>query len=890
MKFFPKITRAQDPRLAILQMIHAGYDVALPAEQINGVLPRPGRSVKEHVEGLAKAARAVGCEVGALGVSAEYILAAPHPTIVFIRLIPEDPPRPVIVWNKAGFLYQILDPRAGRRWVTAVNLLQELYLDPVAWSKETCEQAVQHPSQLAFLRQRLTTLKITPETQERVLAAAAQSLPALSQLNGAVRLVEEMVADGVQRGVQAEQWLTDFLAEQDALTTIPATHHLVQAEGDQYRFQGVLAIPILGCAAPAIGGEAATPPKGNPQQKANPQQKGRGQRGPQGNMLSGGVVPRIRQYLQEEGVLHPAVVLSAIVVAALGVSLEAVVLRGLMEIGLHLETPELRTTAIVLVLLFIFLNFVMSWGLQDQAKRFGRRFDLRLRQAVFAFVPRLSDQYFQKLSPADIVDRLYNVQSVPTLTYSAYTFLSQAVRVVFITLGILWIDWPLAIVNYLFIYGGSVIFANGMRNVFLAAYRAQTLNGRLSVLYVDGVRGRPSIWSHGAEQAVRYEYEQGLTEFGQASLMQQKIFLAISAIIQIPVIISPVLQLLLYTYRGGSAVNLFLLFYWIMELNQLVGNVIGDSQAVTNNIARASRFSDILETPTEEASLPDASDTVDESLPYIKMANVSVQMGRQTILHDIDVEIGKGEHVAIVGTSGAGKSTLVSLLLGRHYASQGQLFVDGKLLDYEHLCQLRQRTAWVDPNMQLWDESLLHNLQYGTHQSELSDLLHISIEQADLLSVLERMPHGLASPLGEAGRLVSGGEGQRVRFGRGLHRASAELVILDEAFRGIDRRQRDTLLKRARAYWQDKTLICVTHDVSHTLDFERVLVMEQGRIIEDAHPATLMAQPNSRYRALFEEEEQVRVRLWENESWRHLYLASGELTERTTRAPLNTND
>jgi ABC-type transport system involved in cytochrome bd biosynthesis fused ATPase/permease subunit len=363
-----------------------------------------------------------------------------------------------------------------------------------------------------------------------------------------------------------------------------------------------------------------------------------------------------------------------------------------------------------------------------------------------------------------------------------------------------------------------------------------------------------------------------------------------SSILQFPIAISPALQLLLYTWRGGSAVNLFLLFYWIMELNQVVSGVVSEIQAVTNNIARASRFGDVLEATPEEALLPDVRDAVDESLPYIKMANVSVQLGKQTVLHEIDVEIGKGKHVAIVGTSGAGKSTLVSLLLGRHYATKGQLFVDGKLLDYEHLCQLRQRTAWIDPNMQLWNESLLYNLQYGTHQNELSDLLHTSIEQADLLSVLERMPHGLASRLGEAGRLVSGGEGQRVRFGRGLHRASAELVILDEAFRGIDRRQRGTLLKRARAYWKDKTLICVTHDISHTLDFERVLVMEQGRIIEDAHPDTLMAQSNSRYRTLLEEEEQVRVKLWENESWRHLLLDAGELTERTTRAPINTSD
>ena len=108
-------------------------------------------------------------------------------------------------------------------------------------------------------------------------------------------------------------------------------------------------------------------------------------------------------------------------------------------------------------------------------------------------------------------------------------------------------------------------------------------------------------------------------------------------------------------------------------------------------------------------------------------------------------------------------------------------------------------------------------------------------------------------------------------------------MILDEAFRGIDREKRSTLLAHARDYWADSTLICVTHDVSHTLSFERVLVLDAGRIIEDDHPQTLMQQ-DSRYRVLLEEEEQVRVKLWENESWRHLHLAAGVLSEKTTAA------
>jgi ATP-binding cassette subfamily B protein len=88
---------------------------------------------------------------------------------------------------------------------------------------------------------------------------------------------------------------------------------------------------------------------------------------------------------------------------------------------------------------------------------------------------------------------------------------------------------------------------------------------------------------------------------------------------------------------------------------------------------------------------------------------------------------------------------------------------------------------------------------------------------------------------------VSGGEGQRVRLGRALARRGVRLVILDEPFRGLDRAQRRVLLQRARQEWRAATLLCITHDVQSTQAFDRVLVVEGGRIIEDDDPARLAA-------------------------------------------------
>nr|WP_293272670.1 ATP-binding cassette domain-containing protein [Nannocystis sp.] len=215
----------------------------------------------------------------------------------------------------------------------------------------------------------------------------------------------------------------------------------------------------------------------------------------------------------------------------------------------------------------------------------------------------------------------------------------------------------------------------------------------------------------------------------------------------------------------------------------------------------------------------------------LSLREVGVVAGGNPILHTVDLEVAAGQHIAIVGASGAGKSTLLGLLLGWHRASGGEVRVDGRTLDEATLVGLRQVTAWVDPAVQLWNESLLDNLEYGNREAHAR--LPETLVCADLGEVLERLPGGLQCVLGENGGLVSGGEGQRVRLGRALQRERPRLVLLDEPLRGLDRDTRARLLARVRERWRGSTLLCVTHDIAAAVGFDRVLVVAEGRIVED---------------------------------------------------------
>jgi ABC-type transport system involved in cytochrome bd biosynthesis fused ATPase/permease subunit len=186
---------------------------------------------------------------------------------------------------------------------------------------------------------------------------------------------------------------------------------------------------------------------------------------------------------------------------------------------------------------------------------------------------------------------------------------------------------------------------------------------------------------------------------------------------------------------------------------------------------------------------------------------------------------------------------------------------------------MRRHTAWVDPDVRLWNRPLLENLRYGSEAGDWEG----AVEAAGLRGVIARLPLGTQSPLGEGGALVSGGEGQRVRLGRALLQTGARLALLDEPARGLDRATRRSVMEQARKAWQEQTLLAVTHDVSDTLDLPRVLVMENGTIVEDGNPQKLAADPDSRYRALLDAEEAVRRGLWASSKWRRLRLSDGKL-------------
>ena len=319
---------------------------------------------------------------------------------------------------------------------------------------------------------------------------------------------------------------------------------------------------------------------------------------------------------------------------------------------------------------------------------------------------------------------------------------------------------------------------------------------------------------------------------------------------------------------------MLLVVYWALNLPSL-GQEIG-TLARQYPYARnlTVRLLDPLGAPEEQQQNSHIALEPLSVAPRIEFRDVKAEASGHVILADVNLAVEPGSQVAIVGPSGAGKSSLVGILLGWLKPSEGEVLINGTPPDIN---QLRRSIAWVDPAVQLWNRSLLENLSYGS-DSDRAATAEV-IDAASLQNVLESLPQGLDTTLGEGGGLVSGGEGQRVRLARAMLRKSSRLVILDEPFRGLDREKRRELLGRARDFWRGSTMFCITHDLAETQDFDRVLVVEGGHVIEDGRPEELAASPESRYAQLLRAEEDMRSELWASSVWRRIRIHSGRVAE-----------
>lgn len=824
----------------------------------------------------------------------------------------------IVVWRRVGSWVQVLDPGSGRRWLHRSQLLRKLPSLPTRISRVRFRRWAESENARAPLRARLRALGLSGAHAGTLVERALRdaSWRGFATLDAGTRMLEALVASGAcGRGRQARRLLEAACAARGSAAAgaspeeraIPQRFFWVseQPGSDALLVQGTVVIRFTGL-APAVQAarqrapvRAAAAPSHEPSELA-PQvpplarEPGGSARPPSSCAALAGwpepvlavlAAPRLeplRVLAQLAWHESPARCLWSLLCAALGaalVPLEALALRGLLGLDVASSLPYQRALGLAGLLVLVGLGAWLERWLLGALAQLGRVLEMRLRVAFLLALPRLDDNYTRTRPTSDLAARgaaLHVLREVPSLWAGV---LGGLLTVLTTSAALAWLQpegmalaLPLAVV-------ASCVPLLARKALTEASLRLRTHGAALDRFYLDALIGVSPVRVHGAEQSVANEHEQLLGEWARTARALDHHGLGVQGLqLALGTLLTGLLVLACASEPGGASRLLLIVF--------LGGRLTGEAARVASSelALRRSRAAGLRLLSPLQAAPADVFVTEPAASPRpargarVRWEGVSVSAGGHRLLEKVSLDVPAGSHVAVVGPSGSGKSSLLGSVLGWWQPAEGRVLVDEEELSRGRLAQLRAEVAWIDPGLQLFSGSLLGNLRYAEDRAPRERLPRV-LEAARLREVLERLPQGMMTELGESGVRLSGGQGQRVRLGRALLQSAPRLVLLDEAFRGLPREQRRELLARVRSWYARSTLIFVSHDIEDAIGFERVVVIEQGRIVEDGPPQLLLANAQGQLSALLREQQRLAQVLWGGAFWRRARLEHGKLVE-----------
>lgn len=263
--------------------------------------------------------------------------------------------------------------------------------------------------------------------------------------------------------------------------------------------------------------------------------------------------------------------------------------------------------------------------------------------------------------------------------------------------------------------------------------------------------------------------------------------------------------------------------------------------ALVETIQHVARLAEALSTLLLPHEMPDAADATGfHSQPKGEVIFERVTYaypGGAPVLQDFELKIEAGSRVGLVGRSGSGKSTVLALLQRMRYVQSGRILIDGK--DLRSLTEeaLRDVISIVPQDVSLFHRSVLENIRYGKPDAT-DEEVHAAADAAGCRDFIEAMEEGFLTEVGDRGVKLSGGQRQRLAIARAFLR-NAPILLLDEATSALDSESEQRVQDALDRLMVGRTVIAVAHRLSTLKDFDRIVVMQHGRILQDGSPAQL---------------------------------------------------
>ena len=304
----------------------------------------------------------------------------------------------------------------------------------------------------------------------------------------------------------------------------------------------------------------------------------------------------------------------------------------------------------------------------------------------------------------------------------------------------------------------------------------------------------------------------------------------------------------------GSSMGTIAEFVLYIQMLTFPVSAIGWTASMTQRAAasqkRINEF--LLTTPTIQQSKASLKPSISQNINFTAVDFRYPHTGIHAI-KDFSLEIGKGEKIAIVGRTGSGKSTIAQLLLRMYDADNGLILYDKVPIDKIDIQWLRSQISYVPQDVFLFSETVQNNIAFGVDSASLEEVIQAA-KIAGIHNEIEGFSNGYQTMIGERGVTLSGGQKQRISIARALLKNPA-LVIFDDCLSAVDAKTEKEILNNLNIWWKDKTAVIITHRIFSLLQFDKVIVFDDGKIIEQGTHADLLKQ-NGFYAEMYARQQQ----------------------------------